>query len=195
MDCIIDELSDNRRRLGLKRKLDELTEDKKLLVRLVESLRYSNNEHLLRLLNLIRTKNATLDEIKVYLDGKFTTETELERTPELQEIRDHLEARTTRRSSRRLLDVTWLSNIPVVVVPAHPWTTVTDDDALVSFLISIWLTWSHPFCNWVDRDMFIRDMRSKNPESTFCSPFLVNSILAKASVSFISPEVLEIHSL
>lgn len=181
-DCIIDESNDNRRRLALKRKLEELTENKRMLVQLVEILRSSSNEHVVRLLDLIRNKRASLDEIKAYVDGKVT-DSEMETTPELQEVHDNLEARAIRRSSRRLLDVTWLSNIPVVEVPAHPWTTVTDDDGLVSFLISLWLTWSHPFCNWIDRDLFIRDMRSKNTSSAFCSPFLVNSILTKASVS------------
>ncbi|PCH08591.1 Transcription factor [Penicillium occitanis (nom. inval.)] len=184
------ESNDNRRRLALKRKVEDLTEDKKLLIQLVETLRSSSNEHVVRLLDLIRNKNGTLDEIKAYLDGRVTN-SEIEMTPELQELHDHLEARASRRSSRRLLDVTWLSNIPVVEVPAHPWTTVTDDDGLVSFLISLWLTWSHPFCNWIDRDLFIRDMRSKDVNSTFCSPFLVNSILAKASFYCDYPEVFE----
>jgi DNA-binding transcriptional MerR regulator len=170
--------------------LEELTEDKRLLVQLVETLRSSSNEHVVRLLDLIRNKRASLDEIKAYVDGKVT-DSEIETTPELQEVHDELEARATRRSSRRLLDVTWLSNIPVVEVPAHPWTTVTDDDGLVSFLISLWLTWSHPFCNWIDRDLFIRDMRSKNTSSAFCSPFLVNSILTKASFYCDYPEVFE----
>lgn len=181
-ECIIDESNDNRRRLALKRKLEELTEDKKLLVQLVETLRSSSNEHVLRLLDLIRNKNGTLDEIKAYLDGELI-DSDFDMTPEMQEVQDHLEARASRRSGRRMLDVTWLSNIPVVEVPAHPWTTATDDDGLVSFLISLWLTWNHPFSNWIDRDLFIRDMRSKDTSSTFCSPFLVNSILAKASVS------------
>lgn len=179
-ECIIDESNDNRRRLALKRKLEELTEEKKLLLQLVETLRSSSNDHVVRLLDLIRNKKGTLDEIKAYLDG-VVTDSETEMTPEMQE--EHPETKASRRSSRRLLDVTWLSNIPLVEVPAHPWTTVTDDDGLVSFLISLWLSWSHPFCNWIDRDLFIRDMQSKDTSSTFCSPFLVNSILTEASVS------------
>lgn len=181
-ECIIDETNDNRRRLAVKRKLEELTEDRDLLIRLVDTLRYSSNEHVVRLLDLIRNRNASLEEIKAYLEVKVP-ETEIETTPELQEVHDQLEARAQRRSGRRMLDVTWLSHIPVVEVPAQPWTSVTDDDGLVSFLISLWLTWSHPFCNWIDRDLFIRDMRSKDLNSKYCSPFLVNSILTKASVS------------
>ncbi|EEA23431.1 conserved hypothetical protein [Talaromyces marneffei ATCC 18224] len=189
-ECVIDESNDNRRRFALKRKLEELTKEKNLLDQLVETLRSSSNEHVVRLLDLIRNKRTSLEEIKIYLDGK-ATDSEVEMTPELQEVHDRLEARASKRSSRRLLDVAWLSNIPVVEVPAHPWTTVTDDDGLVSFLISLWLTWSHPFCNWIDRDLFIRDMRSKDTNSTFCSPFLVNSILTKASFYCDYPEVFE----
>lgn len=174
----------------MKRKLEELTEDKRLLVQLIETLRSSAGEDIVRLLDLIRNKSGTLDEIQAHLGGKVM-DSEIEMTPELQEIHDHLAARASRRSSRRLLDVTWLSHIPLVEVPAHPWTTVTDDDGLVSFLISLWLTWSHPFCNWINRDLFIRDMQSKNTNSTFCSPFLVNSILAKASFYCDYPEVFE----
>lgn len=135
-ECVIDESNDNRRRFALKRKLEELTKEKNLLDQLVETLRSSSNEHVVRLLDLIRNKRTSLEEIKIYLDGK-ATDSEVEMTPELQEVHDRLEARASKRSSRRLLDVAWLSNIPVVEVPAHPWTTVTDDDGLVSFLISL----------------------------------------------------------
>ncbi|OKL58501.1 hypothetical protein UA08_06055 [Talaromyces atroroseus] len=189
-ECIIDESSDNRRRLAVKRKLEELTEDKNLLLRLVETLRYSSNEHVVRLLDLIRNKNSSLDEIKAYLEG-YVPDSEIETTPELQEVLDKLEERAQKRSSRRMLDVMWLSHIPVVEVPATPWTTVTDDDSLVSYLISLWLTWSHPFCNWIDRDLFIRDMKSRDTKSKFCSPFLVNSVLAEASFHCDYPEVYE----
>lgn len=175
-------MNDNRRRLALKRKLEELTEDKNLLVQLVETLRCSSNGHVVSLLDLVRNKNASLDEIKAYLDGKVP-DSEIEMTPELQDVHDQLEERAQKRSTRRMLDVRWLSHIPVVEVPAKPWTTVTDDDSLVSYLISLWLTWSHPFYNWIDRDLFIRDMKSMDTRSKFCSPFLVNTILAEASVS------------
>jgi hypothetical protein len=133
-------------------------------------------------LELIRHKKASLEEIREYLH-RNVSDSELEITPEIMSIHNALEKRVQLRSKHRILDVTWLSHIPVVEVSAKPWTSVTDDDGLVSYLISLWLTWSHPFCNWVDRELFIRDMRSGNVYSKFCSPFLVNSILAEASVS------------
>lgn len=68
------------------------------------------------------------------------------------------------------------------VVAASPWTSVTNDDMIVSHLLALWFTWSHPWLNYIDHDMFIRDMKSGNPDSEYCSPFLVNAILADACV-------------
>ncbi|KAH8692094.1 hypothetical protein BGW36DRAFT_41532 [Talaromyces proteolyticus] len=187
-ECIIDESNDNRRRMAVKRKMAELEDHKNTLDRLVEALRLSTNEHFMQLLDLIRYKKAPLETVKTYLD-RNVSDSEFEASPELQAIHNEIEMRTRPRSSRRILDVTWLSHIPVVDVPAAPWTTVTDDDGLVSYLISLWLTWSHPFCNWIDRDLFIRDMKSKNASSKYCSPFLVNSILAEACHYSDYPEV------
>lgn len=166
----------------MKRKVAQLEDHKNLLDRLVDTFRYSTNDHFLHVLELIRYKKASLEEIKEYLH-RNVSDSEVEITPELMAIHSALEKRVNLRSKHRILDVTWLSHIPVVEVSAKPWTRVTDDDGLVSYLISLWLTWSHPFCNWVGREMFIRDMKSGNIHSRFCSPFLVNSILAEASVS------------
>jgi hypothetical protein len=82
------------------------------------------------------------------------------------------------------MDIKSLSDIPLYEVPAHPWTEVTSDASFVSHLISLYFTWQHPGLNWIDRDLFLRDMRSKKLGSKFCSPLLVNSILAVACVSF-----------
>lgn len=54
----------------------------------------------------------------------------------------------------------------------------------VSHLISLWFSWSRPFYNWIDRELFLGDMRSGNLKSKFCSPFLVQCILAEACVSY-----------
>ncbi|CRG91697.1 Nitrogen assimilation transcription factor nirA [Talaromyces islandicus] len=187
-DCVIDESNDNRRRFAVKRKVAQLEDHKNLLDRLVDTFRYSTNEHFLQVLELIRYKKAPLEEIKEYLYRNIS-DNEFEITPELMTIHSALEKRAQLRSKHRILDVTWLSHIPVVEVSAKPWTRVTDDDGLVSYLISLWLTWSHPFCNCVDREMFIRGMKSGNVHSRFCSPFLVNSVLAEASFYSDYPEV------
>lgn len=71
---------------------------------------------------------------------------------------------------------------PPVKVPAKPWTAVTDDDDLVSHLISLWLQYVNPFFRAVEEDLFVKAMQSGDLRSEYCSPFLVNSILALACV-------------
>ena len=70
---------------------------------------------------------------------------------------------------------------PPFKVPAKPWTNLADDE-LVSHLISIFLEWINPCWRAVEQDLFVEALRSGDPNSLYCSPFLVNSILALASV-------------
>lgn len=72
---------------------------------------------------------------------------------------------------------------PIVRVPARPWTTVTDDDYLVSHLVSLWLTWTHPWWHWIDRDNFVEAMQQRDITSPLCTVCIVNMILADACVS------------
>ncbi|KAF3099697.1 hypothetical protein TWF569_001945 [Orbilia oligospora] len=71
-----------------------------------------------------------------------------------------------------------LDDRPILDVTAHPWTTVTDDDELVSHLMSLYMTWDHPVWHLFDWDIFIDAM--KTGDTTYCSPLLVNATLAEA---------------
>jgi hypothetical protein len=73
---------------------------------------------------------------------------------------------------------------PPLNVPAKPWTTLTDDDELVSHLVSIFFEWINPYLRNVEEDLFLDAMRSGDLTSEYCSPLLVNSILAYACVSY-----------
>lgn len=105
---------------------------------------------------------------------------ELKRTPELADFAglDQCE----HRSQRQILDVNRLTDIPLWKVPAKSWTKITDDDDFVSHSISLWFTWTHAYMNRINRDLFIRDMRSGVKNSNYRSPFLVNIILADTYV-------------
>lgn len=81
---------------------------------------------------------------------------------------------------RDLLQISRIADNPIVAISASPWTTVTDDDDLVSNLISLWLTWDHIWYCWVDSDLLLDALLSGDRDSAVCSPFLVNSILAWA---------------
>ncbi|KAF7165757.1 hypothetical protein CNMCM5623_009836 [Aspergillus felis] len=67
---------------------------------------------------------------------------------------------------------------PILFAPAKPWTTVTDSDRLVSHLLSLYFTWDYPCYTWFDQHLFLADMIAG--QSRFCSPLLVNAVLANA---------------
>lgn len=75
-----------------------------------------------------------------------------------------------------------LCDIPLFEVPAKPWTKVTDDNYLVSHLVSLYFTWDHPCSQFLDQRIFLEHMKLGDRRSEFCTPFLVNSILSMASV-------------
>jgi len=76
---------------------------------------------------------------------------------------------------------------PPLQVPAHPWTSITDDDEFVSHLIFLWFTWHVMLWPYLDKDLFLRDMAAGNLDCPFCSPALVNIMLAEACVSLPGP--------
>ncbi|KAE8355729.1 hypothetical protein BDV28DRAFT_27698 [Aspergillus coremiiformis] len=196
IDCIVDEMADMRRKFAMKRKVDRLERAEDTLLHLLGAIRENGDARVAQLLNLIRS-NASFDEIAVFLEQQFSR-TEIERSSELREFRRHLSKPSSSSSPsssdddgdegnapripRRMLEIRRLADIPVYQVPAKPWTTVTDDNDLVSHLVSLWFTWTYPWLDWLDKDAFLRDMQAGNLNCRFCSPFLVNAILSEASV-------------
>lgn len=162
---------DKRRKLAHKRKIVKLEEERDDLLQLVKALQNSSDSKAIQVLNLMRSK-APLSEVKLYIDND-NSELERETTPTLNK----------QMSSHRGPDTQHPVDIPVYRISAAPWTSVTESDDFVSHLISLWLTWSHPFYNWIDRELFLRDAVAGKANSQFCSPFLVNCILAEACVS------------
>lgn len=181
--CLIDEEGDQRRKYGLKRKVDTLEDKGKLLDRLVTVLQHTDKTCAAQIMNLIRS-NASLDEIQMCMDDIMNLP-RLEKTPELIDTYSGVQkwSESHKKAMVARPDPKELSDMVLFTVPARPWTSVTADNEFVSHLISLWFTWFHPFLNFIDRDLFIRDMKSGDIESEFCSPFLVNIILASACVS------------
>ncbi|KAL4882109.1 hypothetical protein BJY04DRAFT_187228 [Aspergillus karnatakaensis] len=66
-DCVIDKEGDGRRKIVLKRKIDSLEQDNKLLLRAFNTLRETDEEKALELLRLIRS-NVSLGDICSRLD-------------------------------------------------------------------------------------------------------------------------------
>ncbi|EFQ26705.1 hypothetical protein CGRA01v4_09055 [Colletotrichum graminicola] len=75
---------------------------------------------------------------------------------------------------------------PEPIMPVSRWTTVSQDNKLLTYLIDLFWTWDDTLSHLIDRELFIGDLSAARPDSStdqnrgFCSPFLVNAILAVA---------------
>jgi hypothetical protein len=175
-ECILNADNDGRRRITLKRKIESLERDRELLVRLVEVIRNQGDQSSLDVFNFIQS-DAPLDEIRSYLDDGQGASHKAAR------LDSNDRPKVLKRSPSTYMDVKRLTDRPPFEVPAKPWTSVTDDDAFVSHLISLYFTWQQPTFRWIDRDLFLADMKAGKKGSRFCSPLLVNIILTVACVS------------
>lgn len=154
---------------------------------LFKLIRSADQAQAFRLLEVIRS-NASPEEVRSFIDetlgtiessGKDSQET----VAKLEDIRQLINIEGTNPSYRRkVMDIHYLCDAAPHKVPAKPWTTVTDDDDLVSHLISLYLAWDYPFHAFLDPEVFMRHMKLGDATSELCSPFLVNAVLANACV-------------
>ncbi|KAJ9607664.1 hypothetical protein H2200_007742 [Cladophialophora chaetospira] len=169
-ECIKDENDDGRRKLATKRRIEILEKDRHLLDDLLGALRIAGPNQLDALVSIIRTDSGRQD-IRTFLTVGFTSPRAVDRQNSKQEHNQH-----RRHMLGRIEDVV----NPPLQLPARPWTTVTDDDDLISHLMSLWFTWAHPWWQWVDKKCFITAMQAGDTSSLICTPYLVNMILADA---------------
>lgn len=76
-------------------------------------------------------------------------------------------------------------NVATDSLPISKWTRVSSDDVHLTHLFNLFWTWDNTISRVIDRDIFIADL--KNVASPwhggeFCSSFMVNALLALASV-------------
>lgn len=190
-ECIFDESLDQRRRVAAKRTAEELNYHREMLNDLFKVIRSAEQTHAQKLLDIIRN-DATPEEIRAYIDETLATmqssdaadKKSRETTAKLKDIRRMVNLQGPSPSFRRkVMDVHFLCDAPPIKVPAKPWTTVTDDDDIISHLVSLYFTWDYPFHAFLDCNVFVKHMAAANLDSEFCSPFLVNALLANACVS------------
>lgn len=81
-------------------------------------------------------------------------------------------------------------DVPGQTLPLSRWTDVSDDDETMSHLLRMFWTWENLVEKTLDRSMFEVDVVSADPSGhdddgrvSFCSRFLVNSLLALSCVS------------
>jgi hypothetical protein len=86
-------------------------------------------------------------------------------------------------------DPTLSVRIASLDLPVSRWTSVPIDNGTLNHILLLFWTWDMIGNRVIDRTMFEEDMRNLDFESThqdelrFCSPFLVNAILALSCVS------------
>ncbi|KAE8365885.1 hypothetical protein BDV27DRAFT_144045 [Aspergillus caelatus] len=192
-ECVFDETLDLRRKVAARRTLGELEYYRGLLYSLLESLRSSDEDKVNHILETIRG-SALLSNIANVVDAPADlSDASSDNAKPLGNADDAIaqqERLAADAHSRITLEK--LCDIPIFQVSVKPWTAVTDDDHLISHLISLYFTWDHPLSQIIDQRMFLRHMREGNKNTEFCTPFLVNSILAVASTYSDFPEVFAI---
>jgi hypothetical protein len=160
-----------------------------LLRDLLNVMRLVDNAHVQTLLGMIRA-DCSIEEMKLFVEKTLKDVQDAGRDGEtvkrLQDMRMRVRIESGEPPFRpQVMDIHYLCDQAPYKVPARPWTTVTDDDALVSHLISLYFTWDYPFYAFVDMRAFVHHMQDRNTNSDLCSPFLVNAMLANACVCFL----------
>lgn len=170
------------------------SEYRDLIFNLYEAARLGDRSREQKLIRMIPDRK-TAQQVRTFLYGMLAN-------AELSEMNEQItggsnEARSEMdmendlpRARPRVMDIEYLCSYAPVRVPARPWTTVTDSDDLVSHLVSLYLTWGYPFYAFFCHDTFVKHMRMGHLNSDFCSPFLVNALLANACVSCKAPSTL-----
>ncbi|KAL4797143.1 fungal-specific transcription factor domain-containing protein [Aspergillus venezuelensis] len=185
-NCVFNEHLDLRRKIAAQKAQGDLERYQKLLWDLLEYLRTANDDRVYRILDIIRAGGDVEKNVTVIVQSALAEGSPVEEI--VGEASDtSSEDFRLRKDSR--ISVEKLCDNPLFRVPCIPWTKVTNDDHLVSGLISLYFTWDHPLMQVVDQELFLRDMAVGETRSEFCSPILVNSILAVASTYSPYPEV------
>ncbi|OJJ76189.1 hypothetical protein ASPBRDRAFT_192355 [Aspergillus brasiliensis CBS 101740] len=192
--CIFDETLDLRRKVAARRTQGELEYYRGLLYSLLETLRSSDEDKARQMLEKIRG-NAQLNDLVSVIDAPVNdfSDASSEHSKSVGPAED-----IASQHERPVVDahlritVERLCDSPLFQVPSGPWTAVTNDDHIVSHLISLYFTWDHPLLQVVDQEMFLKHMTTKETDPECCTSLLVNSILAVASIYSDFPEVFAI---
>ncbi|KAJ5743523.1 hypothetical protein N7533_010625 [Penicillium manginii] len=114
--------TDERRKLVLKRKIDLLQQDSDLFSKVLETL---------------SGRDASLSEIRILVAEELTERSLSGDCSVFEESHSQAEEKEmpTAKTRHKALDIEWLSDIPVLQVPTHPWTNITNDEDFGQFLI------------------------------------------------------------
>ncbi|KAH7248274.1 hypothetical protein B0J15DRAFT_514396 [Fusarium solani] len=97
---------------------------------------------------------------------------------------EHIFEKTWRDTQHTYAEDNILVDIPGYTLPLSRWTTISSDDKPLSYLLLLYWTCDTVCSRVIDRTIFEEDLKSLDPPSSqphalcFCSPFLVNALLA-----------------
>lgn len=133
-----------------------------LLYDVFEALRSASQGHQQELLQMIRHRTP-MQQIRVFLnrilpDAEVHEKNE-EEPSKLRKIRHDVRMENDMPQFRpQIMDIHYLCGSAPYRVPAKPWTSVTDDDDLMSHLVSLCMTWDYPFYAFFDRETLLEHM-------------------------------------
>ena len=183
-ECAYDVESDHRRKAALKRDIKVLQEQNGALGVIIASLKTASQSEVADIVQSIR-EDQDLDLIAESLKRNVT----LTETSEGSSIESDLSYMIGKPSAHDepgvLKHYGHTSSMSLVSDPNFPafdirrkeaWTSVTRDAQLVEHLTELYFCWSHPVYVLLSKHMFLHDMAKGN--SKYCSPLLVNALLA-----------------
>lgn len=178
----------------MKKNLADLETHQDLLLYLIESLQSSDAHRVEQLLELIQSDEtpqhvAAVLKVKIANlrrqrdDGVAMSDNSRRSPNQSSSSRSNTGASSSDDGRHKwLMSFDVLADVPLVSVPARPWTSLTNDDKFVSHLISLYTSRIQQPFSIIDLDPFLAAMRQQDLDTHLCSPLLVNSILALACV-------------
>ncbi|RMZ00166.1 hypothetical protein D0862_06825 [Hortaea werneckii] len=176
------------RQKALKRKHDQLEASHNELSDFVTCLAKQDNSTVLDVMRKVRTGGNIGDLLQSLRSRTASRETSLgsdrreKQVLILSNVMQVLQSGLHSSTRQTMLHDDPL-DMPLDIFPAAPWTRMTDDDMLVSRLVTIFLNYQNAYWRYLEADLFLQAMKHAQPPSNFCSAFLVNAVLAMASLS------------
>lgn len=194
--CFYDVDSDHRRKAALKRDIEALKGQNDALGIIVASIRSSTDAEVAEIVQQIRAdedleniaeslkKNVMLPE----RSGVKSAEGELSNLIG-RPSRDELGVVKHFGHTSSLSLVSDGERSPMHLQSSEVWTRVTRDAVFVEHLMSLYFCWVHPSYVLFSKEVFLDDMAEGR--SKYCSPLMVNALLALACSYSDQPEARE----
>ncbi|KAI1607827.1 hypothetical protein EDD36DRAFT_118270 [Exophiala viscosa] len=183
-DCVYDVISDQRRKVAHARAVHDLQRCRHFLGGIIALFRVGGPEAREHFLTTIR-QDRPIEELAHYVEYLVRTEPAISHA--FQQSSLILEKATDTEVTPPVSGPPMKSYLQYnevhtpIIMESMPWTMLADNE-MVSHLLSLFFTWQQPSCQYVDKTAFLTDMSTQDTTrpKTFCSPLLVNAILAQA---------------